>query len=200
MKRAGRKPAAARIGCPTKSMAIDAHAGQEPEQAMLADIPRLVTAYYALHPDVAAAAQRVSFGTSGHRGSALDGAFNEDHILAITQAICEHRNAQGVKGPLFLAKDTHALSEPAFASALEVLAANDIPVMIARGREYTPTPAVSHAILNYNKTKPAGRADGIVVTPSHNPPEDGGFKYNPPHGGPADTKSTAFIQKERMSS
>jgi phosphoglucomutase len=155
-----------------------------------------VTSYFSDRPDPQVPSQRVSFGTSGHRGSSLARSFNEWHILAITQAICLYREQNGIQGPLFLGIDTHALSEPAFASALEVLGANDIPVMIARGREYTPTPAVSHAILNYNKTKPAGRADGIVVTPSHNPPEDGGFKYNPPHGGPADTKSTAFIQRK----
>src|ERR1700683_3429168 len=174
-------------------MPIDARAGQAPTQEMLADIPRLVTAYYALHPDVAAEAQRVSFGTSGHRGSALECAFNEDHILAITQAICEHRNAQGVDGPLFLAKDTHALSEPAFASALEVLAANGIETMVDLDLGYTPTPALSHAILSHNR-RGARQADGIVITPSHNPPVDGGFKYNPPHGGPADTTATKWIE------
>jgi phosphoglucomutase len=178
-------------------MAIDPHAGQAPEQAMLADIPRLVTAYYALHPDVSAAAQRVSFGTSGHRGSSLDCAFNEDHILAIAQAICEHRKTEGVDGPLFLAKDTHALSEPAFASALEVLAANGVETMVDLDLGYTPTPACSHAILCHNRQgapQAARQADGIVITPSHNPPGDGGFKYNPPHGGPADTTVTAWIQ------
>jgi len=190
-------------------MPIDAHAGQAPTQDMLADIPRLVTAYYALRPDVSAAAQRVSFGTSGHRGSSLDCAFNEDHILAITQAICEYRKAQGVDGPLFLAKDTHALSDPAFASALEVLAANGVETMVDLDLGYTPTPACSHAILCHNRpgarqaapqaARPAApqaarQADGIVITPSHNPPGDGGFKYNPPHGGPADTTVTAWIQ------
>jgi phosphoglucomutase len=178
-------------------MPIDAHAGQEPTQDMLADIPRLVTAYYALHPDVTAEAQRVSFGTSGHRGSAFDCAFNEDHILAIAQAICEHRKTQGVNGPLFLAKDTHALSEPAFASALEVLAANGVETMVDLDLGYTPTPALSHAILCHNRQgapQAARQADGIVITPSHNPPSDGGFKYNPPNGGPADTTVTAWIQ------
>jgi phosphoglucomutase len=182
-------------------MPIDAHAGHAPTQEMLADIPRLVTAYYALHPDVTAEAQRVSFGTSGHRGSALDCAFNEDHILAIAQAICEHRKTQGVDGPLFLAKDTHALSEPAFASALEVLAANGIETMVDLDLGYTPTPALSHAILCHNRQgagaaapQAARKADGIVITPSHNPPTDGGFKYNPPNGGPADTTVTAWIQ------
>jgi phosphoglucomutase len=176
-------------------MAISASAGRPARQSDLVNVPRLVTSYFSDRPDPQVPSQRVSFGTSGHRGSSLARSFNEWHILAITQAICLYREQNGIQGPLFLGIDTHAVSEPAFASALEVLAANDIPVMIARGREYTPTPAVSHAILNYNKTKPAGRADGIVVTPSHNPPEDGGFKYNPPHGGPADTKSTAFIQE-----
>src|ERR1700685_1648708 len=146
-------------------MAIDAHAGQAPEQGMLANIPRLVTAYYALHPDVSVEAQRVSFGTSGHRGSSLGCAFNEDHILAIAQAICEYRATQGVDGPLFLAKDTHALSEPAFASALEVLAANGVETMVDLDLGYTPTPACSHAILCHNR--PGARpADGIVITPS----------------------------------
>src|SRR5580692_4398492 len=175
-------------------MPIDAHAGQAPTQDMLTDIARLVTAYYALHPDVSADAQRVSFGTSGHRGSAFDCAFNEDHILAITQAICEYRAAQAVDGPLFLAKDTHALSEPAFATALEVLAANGVDTMVDPELGYTPTPACSHAILVHNR-KDARRADGIVITPSHNPPEDGGFKYNPPHGGPADTTVTKWIEE-----
>jgi phosphoglucomutase len=174
-------------------MPVDARAGQTPEQAMLADIPRLVTAYYALHPDVSDAAQRVTFGTSGHRGSSLDCGFNEDHILAITQAICEYRAAQGVNGPLFLAKDTHALSEPAFATALEALAANGIETMVDLDLGYTPTPALSHAILCHN-VHGARQADGIVITPSHNPPGDGGFKYNPPNGGPADTTATKWIQ------
>jgi phosphoglucomutase len=175
-------------------MALSPLAGQPARQQDLVNVPRLVTSYFSDRPDVHEASQRVSFGTSGHRGSSLNRSFNERHILAITQAICLYRRQNSITGPLFLGIDTHALSEPAFASALEVLAANDIAVMIARGREYTPTPAVSHAILNYNKSKPAGLADGIVVTPSHNPPEDGGFKYNPPHGGPADSHSTAFIQ------
>ena len=175
-------------------MALNPRAGQPPRQSDLVNVPRLVTAYFSERPDPRAASQRVSFGTSGHRGSSLHRSFNEWHILAVTQAICIYRKENGITGPLFLGIDTHALSEPAFASALEVLAANDIAVMIARGRDYTPTPALSHAILNYNKSKPAGLADGIVVTPSHNPPEDGGFKYNPPHGGPADSKITGFIQ------
>jgi phosphoglucomutase len=175
-------------------MAVSPLAGQPARQQDLVNVPRLVTSYFSDRPDAQVQSQRVSFGTSGHRGSSLDRSFNEWHILAITQAICVYRRQNGIAGPLFLGIDTHALSEPAFASALEVLAANDIAVMIGRGREYTPTPVVSHAILNYNKRKPAGLADGIVVTPSHNPPEDGGFKYNPPHGGPADSQTTAFIQ------
>jgi phosphoglucomutase len=161
---------------------------------MLVNVPRLVTAYYTGHPDVSVASQKVSFGTSGHRGSSFHGSFNEDHILAITQAICQYRGEGGADGPLFLAKDTHALSEPAFTTALEVLAGNEVDVMIDRGRGYTPTPALSHAILTHNRGRQAGLADGIVITPSHNPPEDGGFKYNPPHGGPADTGATKWIQ------
>ncbi len=174
-------------------MAINERAGQPPSPEMLADIPRLLTAYYTLHPDPAIAAQKVSFGTSGHRGSAFHAAFNEDHILAITQAICEYRATQKTTGPLFLAKDTHALSEPAFASALEVLAANQVETRIDDALGYTPTPVLSHAILTHNRVAgPA--ADGIVITPSHNPPEDGGFKYNPPNGGPAGTAATKWIE------
>jgi phosphoglucomutase len=161
---------------------------------MLVDLPRLMTAYYTRHPDVSVPGERVAFGTSGHRGSAFDGAFNEDHILAITQAICEYRRGQGIDGPLFLGIDTHALSASAFASALEVLAAHDIDVQIDDHQGYTPTPVVSHAILTYNRGRTGGLADGIVVTPSHNPPEDGGFKYNPPTGGPADTEVTGWMQ------
>ncbi len=175
-------------------MAIHPLAGAAPSLSALADIPRLVTAYYTGHPDPGNAAQRVAFGTSGHRGSSLDGAFNEDHIRAITQAICEYREAQGTFGPLFLAKDTHALSDPAFATALEVLNANGVDVMVDSALGYTPTPALSHAVLAHNRDKAAPRADGIVITPSHNPPEDGGFKYNPPSGGPADTSATKWIQ------
>src|SRR5664280_530965 len=156
---------------------------------MLVDVPRLITAYYSLAPDAP-----VSFGTSGHRGSSFDGSFNEGHILAITQAICEYRAANGADGPVFLAKDTHALSEPAFASALEVLAANGVDVMVDDALGYTPPPALSHAVLMYNHGRTAGLADGIVITPSHNPPADGGFKYNPPNGGPADTSATRPIQ------
>jgi phosphoglucomutase len=177
-------------------MSVDPRAGKPAEASMLANIPRLMTAYYSLRPDPNVAEQRVAFGTSGHRGSALDSAFNEAHILAITQAICTYRRQQGISGPLFLGIDTHALSEAALASALEVLAANEVDVMIDEGGGYTPTPVVSHAILTYNRERASGLADGIVVTPSHNPPEDGGFKYNPPHGGPADTHVTGWIQDQ----
>jgi len=161
---------------------------------MLVNVPRLVTAYYAEVPDPAETGERVVFGTSGHRGCALDRSFNEWHIIAITQAICRYRAQQGTNGPLFLGIDTHALSEPAFVSALEVLAANGVEVMIAEKDEYTPTPAVSHAILTYNRRRTTGLADGIVITPSHNPPADGGFKYNPPHGGPAGSNVTGRIE------
>jgi phosphoglucomutase len=181
--------------------------GHHPYPANLVNIPRLITAFYALHPDATIPAQRVAFGTSGHRGSAFNIAFNEDHIAAITQAIVDYRTTQHTTGPLFLAQDTHALSEPAFATALEVLAANHIETFIDDQLAYTPTPALSHAILTYNaKLSDGGRssrearnrsmqwADGIVITPSHNPPEDGGFKYNPPNGGPADTTATKWIE------
>ncbi|MGZ4597217.1 MAG: phosphoglucomutase, alpha-D-glucose phosphate-specific, partial [Actinomycetes bacterium] len=163
----------------------------------LVDVAALVTAYYSEHPDPAVVGQRVSFGTSGHRGSAFDLAFNEDHILAVSQAICEYRAAQGIGGPLFLGSDTHALSEPATASALEVFAANDVEVLVDSRGGYTPTPAVSRAILAHNArhgSVAASSADGVVVTPSHNPPADGGFKYNPPDGGPAGTEITGWIQ------
>jgi len=169
--------------------------GTVPTPDTLVNIPRLITVYYELHPDPADPAQRVAFGTSGHRGSAFNGSFNNDHIAAITQAIVDYRRSQSIGGPLFLAKDTHALSEPAFATALEVLAANNIEVMVDDQLAYTPTPTLSHAILTYNAAnigKP--QSDGIVITPSHNPPEDGGFKYNPPHGGPADTTATKWIE------
>ena len=175
-------------------MKLDARAGKPAELAMLVDVPRLMTAFYTLHPDVTVPGQRVAFGTSGHRGSAFDVSFNEDHILAITQAICEYRLQQKIAGPLFLGADTHALSRPAWASAVEVLAANGVDLMIDDRDGYTPTPVVSHAILTYNRGRAADFADGSVVTPSHNPPRDGGFKYNPPNGGPADTHVTGWIQ------
>ncbi|HTB18650.1 MAG TPA: hypothetical protein VK708_11065, partial [Bryobacteraceae bacterium] len=175
-------------------MAINPAAGQPAQASNLVNVPRLVTAYFEDRPDPKIPEQRVTFGTSGHRGSALHRAFNEWHILAITQAICDHRKEKGIDGPLFLGIDTHALSEPAFASALEVLAANEVHVRIAPRGEYTPTPAASRAILNFNRDRKMGLADGIVVTPSHNPPEDGGFKYDPPHGGPADSDVTGLIQ------
>src|SRR5512142_628869 len=175
-------------------MEVSPLAGKPAEPSMLVNVPKLVTAYYSEAPDPSVPEQRVAFGTSGHRGSALDKAFNEEHILAITQAICQYREQQGIDGPLFLGMDTHALSVPALTSALEVLAANGVDAMIAEGDEYTPTPAVSHAILTYNRGRKAGLADGIVITPSHNPPRDGGFKYNPTNGGPADNDATKWIQ------
>jgi phosphoglucomutase len=177
-------------------MRVDPRAGKLAEASCLANIPRLMTAYYTRRPDPSVREQRVSFGTSGHRGSALDSAFNEAHILAITQAICRYRQEHKIDGPLFLGIDTHALSEAAFASALEVLAANRVEVMIDDRSGYTPTPVISHAILAYNRDRVDGLADGIVITPSHNPPEDGGFKYNPPNGGPADTHVTGWIQDQ----
>ena len=170
-------------------------AGQPAQPTDLVDVPHLVTAYFADEPDPEDPAQQVVFGTSGHRGSSLDTAFNEAHILAITQAICEHRREEGYDGPLFLGRDTHALSEPAWTTALEVLVANDVDVLVDDRGGYTPTPAVSHAILRANAGKQRGLADGIVVTPSHNPPSDGGFKYNPPHGGPADSDVTGAIAR-----
>jgi phosphoglucomutase len=170
-------------------------AGKTAPPSMLVNVPRLVTAYFAGKPDPSVPAQRVSFGTSGHRGSALNDAFNEAHILAISQAICEHRHGAGVTGPLFIGIDTHALSTPALASALEVFAANGVTTMIDEHDGYTPTPVISHAILTYNKKRTGGLADGVVITPSHNPPEDGGFKYNPPNGGPADTDITGWIER-----
>ncbi|MFC9178508.1 MULTISPECIES: phosphoglucomutase (alpha-D-glucose-1,6-bisphosphate-dependent) [Streptomyces] len=173
---------------------VHARAGQPAQSADLVDVARLVTAYYALHPDPAEPAQRVAFGTSGHRGSALAAAFNDDHIAATTQAICDYRARQGTDGPLFLGADTHALSEPARVTALEVLAANGVTALIDSDDGYTPTPAVSHAILTYNHGRTEHLADGIVVTPSHNPPADGGFKYNPPNGGPAASDATSWIQ------
>jgi phosphoglucomutase len=168
-------------------------AGKPVDQSQLVDIPRLITAYFACKPDVDNPAQRVAFGTSGHRGSSFDSAFNEAHILAISQAICLYRKSQNINGPLYLGMDTHALSVPAFASALEVLAANGVETMVDSGGGYTPTPAISHAILTYNRGRKSGLADGIVITPSHNPPRDGGFKYNPSNGGPADTAVTDWI-------
>jgi phosphoglucomutase len=175
-------------------MKVSPLAGKSPEPGMLVNVPKLITAYYTDVPDPSIPAQRVAFGTSGHRGSALQKAFNEWHILTITQAICLYRKLQHTDGPLFLGMDTHALSVPAFASSLEVLAANGVEVMIAEGDEYTPTPVISHAILTYNRGRKTGLADGIVITPSHNPPDDGGFKYNPPNGGPAETDVTDWIQ------
>ncbi|MEP6935424.1 MAG: alpha-D-glucose phosphate-specific phosphoglucomutase, partial [Nitrospirota bacterium] len=163
---------------------------------MLVNVPKLVTAYYTDIPDPSVPEQRVAFGTSGHRGSAFDTSFNEWHILAISQAICLYREQQKIDGPLFLGMDTHALSVPALASALEVLAANGVDVMLAEGDDYTPTPVISHAILIYNRGRTTGLADGIVITPSHNPPHDGGFKYNPPHGGPAEGRITDWIEAE----
>jgi phosphoglucomutase len=171
-------------------------AGKPAPRSMLENIPRLISAYYIRRPDASDPAQRVAFGTSGHRGSSLRNSFNEAHIQAISQAICEYRKAQGTDGPLFLGMDTHALSEPAFATAVEVFAANEVEVFIQDGMGYTPTPVISHAILVHNRglRGKRGRADGVVITPSHNPPEDGGFKYNPPHGGPADTTTTSSIE------
>ena len=175
-------------------MPIHPNAGQPAQPSQLTDIARLITLYYANRPDADVRSQRVSFGTSGHRGSSFATSFNEAHILAVTQAICEFRRQQGTDGPLFIAKDTHALSEPSFVSALEVLAANGIEVMVDGELGYTPTPALSHAVLAYNRGRSTGLADGVVITPSHNPPEDGGFKYNPPNGGPADTSATKVIE------
>src|SRR5579862_446875 len=177
-------------------MNISPLAGKPATPAMLVDVPRLITAYYTKTPDPSEPSQRVAFGTSGHRGSAFERSFNENHILAITQAICFYRKQQGLNGPLFLGADTHALSTPACATALEVLAANEVEVMISDGDEYTPTPAISHAILSYNRGRKTGLADGIVITPSHNPPQDGGFKYNSSNGGPADTVVTGWIEKK----
>jgi phosphoglucomutase len=177
-------------------MTLHALAGTPAPKDLLVDIDKLRKEYYARKPDITDSAEQVSFGTSGHRGSSLRGAFNEAHVLAIAQAICEYRTCQGITGPLYIGKDTHALSEPAFATALEVLAANGVETMIDRDEGYTPTPAISHAILTYNRGSTSGLADGIVITPSHNPPEDGGFKYNPPHGGPADTDVTRWIENK----
>ena len=175
-------------------MKISPLAGKPAPVGILVDVPRLITAYYTDNPDPALAAQRVAFGTSGHRGTSLNRSFNEPHLLAITQAICLYRTLQAITGPLFLGIDTHALSVPARASALEVLAANGVEVRIAADHEYTPTPVISHAILGYNRARTSGLADGIIITPSHNPPQDGGLKYNPPHGGPAENTITAWIE------
>ena len=173
---------------------VNPQAGKPADPSTLIDVSKLIAAYYAERPDPAVAAERVVFGTSGHRGSSFNRSFNEWHILAISQAICEYRRARRIAGPLFIGRDTHALSGPALESALEVLAANGVETMIAARDEYTPTPAVSHAILTFNRGRTSGLADGIVVTPSHNPPDDGGFKYNPPHGGPADAHVTSWIE------
>jgi len=180
----------------TSAVKLNPLAGKPAPARLLVDVARLITAYYSERPDPTIASQCVAFGTSGHRGSSFECSFNEAHVLAITQAICGYRRQQGVTGPLFMGFDTHALSAPAFASALEVLAANDVEVMIARGDEYTPTPAISHAILVHNRGRQGALADGIVITPSHNPPDNGGFKYNPTNGGPADTQITSVIEAE----
>lgn len=176
-------------------MAVHPLAGKQAPESVLPNIPRLMTQYYAITPDPADPGQRVSFGTSGHRGVSADGSFNERHIAAVTQAVCEHRASQKINGPLFLGMDTHALSEAAMATALEVLAANGVTVMVQKDFGYTPTPVVSHAILTFNRDNPGATADGIVITPSHNPPDNGGFKYNPPHGGPADTDVTKSVEQ-----
>ena len=175
-------------------MALHELAGKPAPKSILINVPKLISAYYSLKPDISEPSHRVSFGTSGHRGSSLKNSFNEYHILAITQAICEYRKSKNITGPLFVGIDTHALSKPALKSALEVFAANSINAMVQKGHGYTPTPVISHAILTYNHSKKKGSADGVVITPSHNPPEDGGFKYNPPDGGPADTHTTKIIE------
>jgi phosphoglucomutase len=175
-------------------MPVHELAGKPVPRELLVNVPRLVSAYYTTSPDPGDPGQRVAFGTSGHRGSSFKGSFNEEHILAVTQAVCEYRGSMGITGPLFLGMDTHALSEPAFQTTLEVLAANGVETRIQRGRGYTPTPVISHAILTYNRGRTSGLADGIVITPSHNPPQDGGIKYNPPEGGPAETDITRWIE------
>ncbi len=175
-------------------MAVHELAGKPPHHSMLVNVPLLVTSYFVDRPDISNEAHRVAFGTSGHRGSSLNGSFNETHILAIAQAVCDYRRSNGYTGPLFVGRDTHALSEPSFVNVVEVLAANETPIMVQKGFGYTPTPVVSHAILAHNRSNPPGLADGIVITPSHNPPEDGGLKYNPPAGGPADTAVTRWIE------
>ena len=176
-------------------MSVHALAGKPAPREFLANIPRLISAYYTNKPDPADQAQRVAFGTSGHRGSSFKNSFNEMHIQAICQAICEHRKTKGIDGPLFMGMDTHALSEPALATAIEVFIANGVTLMVQENLRYTPTPVISHAILTYNRERKTALADGVVITPSHNPPENGGFKYNPPHGGPADTGTTKIIEK-----
>ncbi|HTH68261.1 MAG TPA: phosphoglucomutase, partial [Rhodanobacter sp.] len=176
------------------SQKISPLAGKPAPKSILVDIPKLLAAYADLKPDPSVAAQRVAFGTSGHRGSSFERSFNEWHILAISQAICEYRQSKGIDGPLFIGADTHALSQPAFESALEVLAANGVQTMISSGGEFTPTPAISHAILVHNRGRKSGLADGIVITPSHNPPDNGGFKYNPSNGGPADSDITKWVE------
>jgi phosphoglucomutase len=176
-------------------MSIHALAGQIVPASFLENIPALCASYYNLKPDMTNPAQRVSFGTSGHRGVATDASFNEQHIMAICQATAEYRRNQGITGPMFVGKDTHALSEPAFRTAIQVLTANEVVVMVQAGAGYTPTPVISHAILQYNKQSTADKADGLIITPSHNPPSDGGIKYNPPHGGPADSDATGWIEK-----
>ncbi len=181
------------------SQKISPLAGKPAPKSILVDVPKLLAAYVDLKPDPAVAEQRVAFGTSGHRGSSFERSFNEWHILATSQAICEYRKLNGIDGPLFMGADTHALSQPAFESALQVLAANGVETMISSGGEFTPTPAISHAIIVYNRGRKSGLADGIVITPSHNPPDNGGFKYNPPNGGPADTDVTGWIQKRANS-
>ena len=177
-------------------MTVNERAGRPADPSALVDVEQLVKAYYEERPDPGDSSQQVAFGTSGHRGSALKGSFNEDHILATTEAICRYREAQGIDGPLFLGRDTHALSKPAQRTALEVLVAHGVAVRVDSGDRSTPTPALSHAILTWNRDRRDHLADGIVVTPSHNPPEDGGFKYNPPNGGPADTDITGWVQDE----
>ena len=175
-------------------MTLHRLAGQPAPRELLVNVPRLVTAYYSKHPDVEDPAQRVAFGTSGHRGSYFKNSFNEDHVLAITQAVCDYRRSNGINGPLFLGMDTHALSEPSHVTAIEVLAGNEVNVMVHKNLNFTPTPVISHAILIYNRGRKVAFSDGMVISPSHNPPDDGGLKYNPPHGGPADTGITRWIE------
>ena len=179
-------------------MPIHPLAGKPAPLEALVNIPRLISAYYTLHPDPQDPAQTVVFGTSGHRGSSLSGSFNEDHVLAISQAIYEYRKLAGISGPLFIGMDTHALSEPALYSAIEVFAGNGMEIMIHADMRYTPTPVISHAILTYNAGRQSGLADGVVISPSHNPPDDGGFKYNPPNGGPADTEDDAPVPEDML--